>query len=454
MAVRTLSDSLPQVFAVIACACIAIFILILSDSSITKTYTVNRVTSVKREANFRVDSIVSLETDAHTTPEKTQTLPAPTGSVKPTTANHPPAAECKSYTWKGMLWKEFVPEHHYQVSKSVAQNNHVSVSPAYNALLAKNHRPFYKAVAKDVHNIQTFDPSYLTMHLATFNDAMVTKGGRIYAASVGDEVHTTECVATANGGCWFDTRRDHIGGVTDVQSDFKDVVDYKDRTIVTLAVNVNGATVWHFVMENLAAMAVLEGRNEHDFLLHLGERNAFVDTWLKLVLPMISEDRIISGNVKTKRLLVPSLNCGNPRPMQLEWLRMRLFLNPIFNSTTPSDLPLLVTRTHSRQVNGWSGFSALPHRDHDDSRLGSVNEQLVAFHISPAVIAPHGAGLVNLVAAKPGTCVVEVMPPGDIFNICYMKLSYLLGLKYFGILKSGITPSDVTEIKTFIENCE
>ena len=45
------------------------------------------------------------------------------------------------------------------------------------------------------------------------------------------------------------------------------------------------------------------------------------------------------------------------------------------------------------------------------------------------IVAPHGAGLANLVAARPGTEVVEILSR-NWFNTCYAKLSVQLGCDY------------------------
>jgi hypothetical protein len=67
---------------------------------------------------------------------------------------------------------------------------------------------------------------------------------------------------------------------------------------------------------------------------------------------------------------------------------------------------------------------------------------LALFAAARGVIAPHGAGLANLVAARPGLSVLEFHPaqpqhaasgiPG--LNLCMLHLSRALGLTYTGVL--------------------
>ena len=56
-------------------------------------------------------------------------------------------------------------------------------------------------------------------------------------------------------------------------------------------------------------------------------------------------------------------------------------------------------------------------------------EQLMAIRAADIVISPHGAGLSNLIVAKPGTKVVEIMTQAWA-NSCYGHLASSLGLNY------------------------
>lgn len=59
----------------------------------------------------------------------------------------------------------------------------------------------------------------------------------------------------------------------------------------------------------------------------------------------------------------------------------------------------------------------------------SFADQLSTVQKSSIIVAPHGAGLSNLFAAKPGTKVLEIIFP-EWFNACYAKLSSQLQLDY------------------------
>lgn len=58
------------------------------------------------------------------------------------------------------------------------------------------------------------------------------------------------------------------------------------------------------------------------------------------------------------------------------------------------------------------------------------NEQINAFANSDIVVAPHGAGLANLVWCGPGTKVIEIFS-AKVFNDCFARLSSQLSCKHF-----------------------
>jgi hypothetical protein len=68
----------------------------------------------------------------------------------------------------------------------------------------------------------------------------------------------------------------------------------------------------------------------------------------------------------------------------------------------------------------------------------SVSGQRALFANAEIVVAPHGAGLTNIVWARPGTKLVELMPRGHA-NPCFMDLASQAGVAY------GVVPSTVEE---------
>jgi capsular polysaccharide biosynthesis protein len=63
-------------------------------------------------------------------------------------------------------------------------------------------------------------------------------------------------------------------------------------------------------------------------------------------------------------------------------------------------------------------------------------EQIAIFQEAKEVVAPHGAGLANLVFCAPGTRVVELFAR-DYVNPCDWRLAALGGLDYRAVVAAG-----------------
>lgn len=69
----------------------------------------------------------------------------------------------------------------------------------------------------------------------------------------------------------------------------------------------------------------------------------------------------------------------------------------------------------------------------------SLAEQVRLFHHAELVVAPHGAGLSNLMFCKAGTRVLEIFEP-SVVRLCYWSISDTFNLKY-DFLLGGTVPS-------------
>lgn len=74
------------------------------------------------------------------------------------------------------------------------------------------------------------------------------------------------------------------------------------------------------------------------------------------------------------------------------------------------------------------------------AELLSFGEQVALFRDAEVVVAPHGAGLTNLVFCSPGTRVVELFSPSYV-NGCYWAVSSQVGLEYWYVLGEGVRPA-------------
>ena len=138
-------------------------------------------------------------------------------------------------------------------------------------------------------------------------------------------------------------------------------------------------------------------------------------------------------HVEAEYLIVPSLPgiTGNMPFWACEYLR-DTFLKIQGNKTGRKIYISRERATHRKMINECdvidliekAGFEIITPEKY------TVNEQASIFSAAEIVIAPHGAGLTNLVFCNPGTRVLEMFPP-DYINVCYWALSNQMSLEYF-----------------------
>lgn len=196
--------------------------------------------------------------------------------------------------------------------------------------------------------------------------------------------------------------------------------------------------IWHFPMEFLVGLSQIN--ITHDIIVHLNGYNNYVRQWLDL----LHIHHHVQGNIIADTLLIPTLgDCGAPSLKQLWWLKQSI------PRSKKSDIVIYIRRRKSRRVqNDKVLLDIIRHsfhrrlRIHDDVNLPSLRDQLMLFSRATLIIAPHGAGLVNIIACRPNTRVIEFMDPANI-NICYMRLAVLLGLQHTGIpIRSGVVDAN------------
>jgi capsular polysaccharide biosynthesis protein len=69
----------------------------------------------------------------------------------------------------------------------------------------------------------------------------------------------------------------------------------------------------------------------------------------------------------------------------------------------------------------------------------SLAEQIALFRTVKVVVAPHGAGLANLVVSRPGTRVIECFGHHYV-NSCFAQLAEACELDYISIVAPGEGP--------------
>ncbi|MBC9785448.1 glycosyltransferase family 61 protein [Heliobacterium chlorum] len=170
------------------------------------------------------------------------------------------------------------------------------------------------------------------------------------------------------------------------------------------------------------------------------------------ILGIPREDMIVARDefqLQADELIVPSFpSCLRKIPKwSCQFLR-DLFLPHLDMNQRKKDLRIYVSRAKA-------SFRKLENESLLEERLSSLGfetvyletlpllEQVSLFANADIVIAPHGAGLTNLVFCRPGTKVVELMGPKYINNV-FWALSNQVDLDYTYLIGEGEEPpSDI-----------
>ena len=141
-------------------------------------------------------------------------------------------------------------------------------------------------------------------------------------------------------------------------------------------------------------------------------------------LPHLRAEELVVATLPDNHLRTP--------PWVTDWLRQMLMPEVV----GPPAKRLYLTRgrrRHTRRVeNEDAVVAALGALGSDALDPGAlpVDEQLSLFAQAEVVVAPHGAGLTNLVFCQPGATVVELFAPQYV-NVCYWNLAATVeGLRY------------------------
>lgn len=190
---------------------------------------------------------------------------------------------------------------------------------------------------------------------------------------------------------------------------------------------------YHVLIESLAQ--VLHARKRFPNTSVLMEKNHFryLDAILDFLdIPSSSRILVEQPVMVPKGVLIPRwVNGGYNLPCDLSILR-----EAILPRIPPSKgmEKIYISRAHTKsrplereteleielQKQGFSicYFESLP-----------LAEQFSRIHHASVIVAPHGAGLANLIAARPGTKIHEILSP-NWFNTCYAKMAVQLGMSY------------------------
>jgi hypothetical protein len=211
-----------------------------------------------------------------------------------------------------------------------------------------------------------------------------------------------------------------------------------------------GEAYFHANIENIPRLAL-----HLDFLIENPQIYIHVRKPVR-VSPMFQTlglvpSRIVSGDVKSGLIYLPQGGgCGNPVPpgnVQIIASHYRNFIEREFRDSVPAQNSLiLIQRKGTRRLSQHHEVAmfleemtvnnGLHFQVFSDNPFPSFNDTMKLFYSAVLVVAPHGAGLANMIFSQPGTYVVEVLchPTNDNGNLCYSHLDYKLGHHHHGFV--------------------
>ena len=208
--------------------------------------------------------------------------------------------------------------------------------------------------------------------------------------------------------------------------------------------------------------------HRHPFIkIHVNAKSDRIIEYLRIL--DLSPSRLITGNIRADVIYVPKGGgCGNSFQPDLQVLsltsREYMVNNNILVPLFEQKSIVLIQRTVKRMLNQHQSIAEflwaitdeyiLGFHIFSDDELPSFHTTMRIFNSAILIVAPHGAGLANMVYSNPGTAIVEVLCPKP--NFCFKQLAYGLGMRYFAIYGmngclEGID-ADVKEIKGLVKH--
>ncbi len=143
--------------------------------------------------------------------------------------------------------------------------------------------------------------------------------------------------------------------------------------------------------------------------------------------------------VVADQLVIPiaSFNVGRFSKQSCDFLRHKL-LPQQASKPQPTRFYISRQRAAYRNVQNEAEVTAYLHQfgfEMVHLETLTVQEQIALFAQADAIVAPHGAGLANLVFCKPGTKVIELFLPDEVLDY-YLLISQYINLDYYHLVAS------------------
>ena len=210
----------------------------------------------------------------------------------------------------------------------------------------------------------------------------------------------------------------------------------------------SGNFLFHKMMENMPRLATFIHflRRYPNIRIHTMSQNAHTASLFRAL--RLDPKRIVTGTVHGKLVYLPqSTVCLYPLVNEGKLLAQE-YLTYITKNLTGDktwNSVILIKRTIRRPFNQQLQIENIV-RDlsmafgyryelFSDDPPQSVEETMLTFYRARVIVAPHGAGLANMLFCRPGTRIIEVACSDR--PMCFLTSAYQLSHRYFGIPAEG-----------------
>ena len=215
-----------------------------------------------------------------------------------------------------------------------------------------------------------------------------------------------------------------------------------------------GFGYFHAVIEDLTRIALPFLLRHDSIKIHVYSKTGFTRVIMQYL--GFPPNRLIAGKVYAKTLYSPAgSGCGHSSLMGTLTLSSILTKN-IVPRIGPQDTIVLIKRSTKRYFRNHDSIFRMIQRVARDNSLKAVvfpdkpvppfEEVTRLFNRALVIVAPHGAGLSNMVLSKPGTLIIEGLCYDVTHrpNLCYLTLAQILGHRYYGVMPAkdcfSVTP--------------
>jgi capsular polysaccharide biosynthesis protein len=235
---------------------------------------------------------------------------------------------------------------------------------------------------------------------------------------------------------------------------YQKIAEYKKRLAV---LSTDGADIYyHWFFQLLPRFELIRRSGIDiqgiDYFIVNGASKSFQRDSLKAL--GIAHSRVIESSkipyLRAQELIVPSipLDSGSYRPWMCQFLRTTFLKEGASRRVGSRGRRVYISRgltSYRRVLNEADVIRSLGQRGFEEIKLEKLSmwDQAALMASCEAIVAPHGAGLSNIVFCSPGTKIVEIFSP-ELVTGFFWKLSNQLSLDYYYILGSG-SPESLKE---------